>query len=51
MPVKTDAERAKTDAIARLGGEGLSSETGAESEKVIGIPVALSGSAGAMVAQ
>jgi hypothetical protein len=48
MLVKTDAERAKTAAIARWGGEGLPWEVGAGSEKVSGIAVALSGLAGTM---
>lgn len=51
MLVKTDAARAKTAAIARWGGEGLSWEVGAGSEKVIGIAVALSGLAGTMAAR
>jgi hypothetical protein len=48
--LKTDAERAKTAEIARWGGEGLSWEVGAESEKAIGIAVVLSGLAGTMAA-
>jgi hypothetical protein len=45
---KADAERAKTAAIARWGGEGVSWEGSAESAKAIGIAVALSGLAGTM---
>lgn len=51
MLLKTDAERAKTAEIARWGGEGLSWEVGAESEKAIGIAVVLSGLAGTMAAR
>jgi len=48
---KADAERAKTAAIARWGGEGVSWEGSAESAKAIGIAVALSGLAGTMAAR
>jgi hypothetical protein len=49
--VKTEAERAKTAAIARWGGEGLSWEVSAEFEKAIGIAVVLSGLAGTIAAR
>ena len=50
MLAKVDSERAKTAAIARWGGEGVSWEGCAGSAKAIGVVVALSGLAGTMAA-
>ena len=51
MLAKADAERAKTAAIARWGGEGVSWEGSAESAKAIGIAVALSRLASTMASR
>jgi hypothetical protein len=48
---KADAERAKTAAIARWGGEGVLWKGSAESAKAIGIAVALSRLASTMASR